>query len=117
MTVQTFQYVQNDRLSNDFESLKSQFTSYQTLRESVGQADKNLSDLLQLRRKLDKKFDDLRQHKHVDENKCPFCNNQFDSFVDLKSSYNNYTAYLTEISSRDSQRLQEVQLSSEAKNH
>ena len=111
MTVQTFQYVQNDRLSNDFESLKSQFTSYQTLRESVGQADKNLSDLLQLRRKLDKKFDDLRQHKHVDENKCPFCNNQFDSFVDLKSSYNNYTAYLTEISSRDSQRLQEVQLS------
>ncbi|MEW4498497.1 AAA family ATPase [Streptococcus oralis] len=111
MTVQTFQYVQNDRLSNDFESLKSQFTSYQTLRESVGQADKNLSDLLQLRRKLDKKFDDLRQHKHVDEKKCPFCNNQFDSFVDLKSSYNNYTAYLTEISSRDSQRLQEVQLS------
>lgn len=111
MTVQTFQYVQNDRLSNDFESLKSQFTGYQTLRESVGQADKNLSDLLQLRRKLDKKFDDLRQHKHVDENKCPFCNNQFDSFVDLKSSYNNYTAYLTEISSRDSQRLQEVQLS------
>ena len=111
MTVQTFQYVQNDRLSNDFESLKSQFTSYQTLRESVGQADKNLSDLLQLRRKLDKKFDDLRQHKHVDENKCPFCNNQFDSFVDLKNSYNNYTAYLTEISSRDSQRLQEVQLS------
>ena len=111
MTVQTFQYVQNDRLSNDFESLKSQFTSYQTLRESVGQADKNLSDLLQLRRKLDKKFDDLRQHKHVDENKCPFCNNQFDSFVDLKSSYNNYTAYLTEISSRDSQRLQEFQLS------
>ena len=111
MTVQTFQYVQNDRLSNDFESLKSQFASYQTLRESVGQADKNLSDLLQLRRKLDKKFDDLRQHKHVDENKCPFCNNQFDSFVHLKSSYNNYTAYLTEISSRDSQRLQEVQLS------
>ena len=111
MTVQTFQYVQNDRLSNDFESLKSQFTSYQTLRESVGQADKNLSDLRQLRRKLGEKFDDLRQYKHVDENKCPFCNNQFDSFVDLKSSYNNYTDYLTEISSRDSQRLQEVQLS------
>ena len=111
MTAQTFQYVQNDRLSNDFESLKVQLTSYQTLRESVGQADKNLSDLRQLRRKLGEKFDELRQHNHVDEDRCPFCNNQFDSFVDLKSSYNNYTAYLTEISSRDSQRLQEVQLS------
>lgn len=111
MTAQTFQYVQNDRLSNDFESLKVQLTSYQTLRESVGQADKNLSDLRQLRRKLREKFDELKQHNHVDEDKCPFCNNQFDSFVDLKSSYNNYTDYLTEISSRDSQRLQEVQLS------
>ena len=111
MTAQTFQYVQNDRLSNDFESLKVQLTSYQTLRESVGQADKNLSDLRQLRRKLGEKFDELRQHNHVDEDRCPFCNNQFDSFVDLKSSYNNYTDYLTEISSRDSQRLQEVQLS------
>ena len=111
MTAQTFQYVQNDRLSNDFESLKVQLTSYQTLRESVGQADKNLSDLRQLRRKLGEKFDELRQHNHVDEDKCPFCNNQFDSFVDLKSSYNNYTDYLTEILSRDSQRLQEVQLS------
>ena len=111
MTVQTFQYVQNDRLSNDFESLKVQLTSYQTVRESVGQADKNISDLRQLRRKFGEKFDELRQHNHVDEDKCPFCNNQFDSFVDLKSSYNNYTDYLTEISSRDSQRLQEVQLS------
>lgn len=111
MTVQTFQYVQNDRLSNDFESLKVQLTSYQTVRESVGQADKNLSDLRQLRRKFGEKFDELRQHNHVDEDKCPFCNNQFDSFVDLKSSYNNYTDYLTEISSRDSQRLQEVQSS------
>lgn len=111
MTVQTFQYIQNDRLSNDFESLKVQLTSYQTVRESVGQADKNLSDLRQLRRKFGEKFDELRQHNHVDEDKCPFCNNQFDSFVDLKSSYNNYTDYLTEISSRDSQRLQEVQLS------
>ena len=111
MTAQTFQYVQNDRLSNDFESLKVQLTSYQTLRESVGQADKNLSDLRQLRRKLGEKFDELRQHNHVDEDRCPFCNNQFDSFVDLKSSYDNYTDYLTEISSRDSQRLQEVQLS------
>ena len=111
MTVQTFQYVQNDRLSNDFESLKVQLTSYQTVRESVGQADKNLSDLRQLRRKFGEKFDELRQHNHVDEDKCPFCNNQFDSFADLKSSYNNYTDYLTEISSRDSQRLQEVQSS------
>lgn len=124
MTAQTFQYVQNDRLSNDFELLKVQLTSYQTLRESVGQADKNLSDLRQLRRKLGEKFNELRQYNHVDEDKCPFCNNQFDSFVDLKSSYNNYTAYLTEISSRDSKRLQEVQLSLkfnnptiEAKNH
>ena len=110
VTLQSFQYVQNDRLSNDFESLKSQFTSYQTLRESVGQADKNLSDLRQLRRKLGEKFDDLRQHKHVDENKCPFCNNQFDSFVDLTDAYSSYATYLSEVSSRESQRLQEVQV-------
>ena len=110
VTLQSFQYVQNDRLSNDFESLKSQFTSYQTLRESVGQADKNLSDLRQLRRKLGEKFDDLRQYKHVDENKCPFCNNQFDSFVDLTDAYSSYATYLSEVSSRESQRLQEVQV-------
>ena len=110
VTLQSFQYVQNDRLSNDFESLKSQFTSYQTLRESVGQADKNLSDLRQLRRKLGEKFDILRQHKHVDENKCPFCNNQFDSFVDLTDAYSSYATYLSEVSSRESQRLQEVQV-------
>lgn len=110
VTLQSFQYVQNDRLSNDFESLKSQFTSYQTLRESVGQADKNLSDLRQLRRKLGEKFNDLRQHKHVDENKCPFCNNQFDSLVDLREAYNSYETYLSKVSSRESQRLQEVQV-------
>ena len=110
VTLQSFQYVQNDRLSNDFESLKSQFTSYQTLRESVGQADKNLSDLRQLRRKLGEKFNDLRQHKHVDENKCPFCNKQFDSLVDLREAYNSYETYLSKVSSRESQRLQEVQV-------
>ncbi len=109
MTVQSFQYDQNDRLSNDFESLKSQFTSYQTLRESVGQADKNLSDLRQLRSDLGNKFNELR-HQHVDENKCPFCSQQFASFNDLKQAYDTYEAYLSEISSRESQRLQEVQL-------
>ena len=109
MTVQSFQYDQNDRLSNDFESLKSQFTSYQTLRESVGQADKNLSDLRQLRSDLGNKFNELR-HQHVNENKCPFCSQQFASFNDLKQAYDTYEAYLSEISSRESQRLQEVQL-------
>ena len=110
VTLHSFQYVQNDRLSNDFESLKSQFTSYQTLRESVGQADKNLGDLQQLRRKLGEKFNDLRQHKHVDENKCPFCNNQFDSLVDLRDAYSSYATYLSEVSSKESHRLQEVQV-------
>ncbi|MFA9413041.1 MULTISPECIES: AAA family ATPase [unclassified Streptococcus] len=110
MTAQSFQYIQNDRLSNDFESLKSQFTRYQTLRESIGQTDKNLSDLQQLRRELGKKFNQLRQHNHVDENGCPFCNTQFASFNDLKRAYDSYGTYLSEISSRDSQRLQEVQL-------
>ena len=110
MTAQSFQYFQDDRLSKDFESLKSQITSYQTLRESVGQVDKTLSDLRQLRRKLDEKFDDLRQHNHVDENKCPFCNTQFDSYNDLTEAYDNYKAYLFEISSRDSQRLQDFRL-------
>ncbi len=110
MAAQSFQYFQDDRLSNYFESLKSRITSYQTLRESVGQVDKSLSDLRQLRRKLDKKFDELRQHNHVDENKCPFCNTQFASYNDLTEAYDNYKAYLFEISSRDSQQLQEVQL-------
>ncbi|EOB33414.1 AAA family ATPase [Streptococcus mitis] len=109
MTVRSFQYDQNDRLSNDFESLKSQFTSYQTLRESVGQVDKNLSDLRQLRSDLSNKFNELR-HQHVDENKCPFCSQQFASFNDLKQAYDTYEAYLSEISSRESQKLQEVQL-------
>lgn len=109
MTAQSFQYFQDERLSKDFESLKSQITSYQTLRESVGQVDKSLSDLRQLRRKLDKKFDDLRQHNHVDENKCPFCNTQFDSFNDLKQAYDSYEAYLSEISSRDSHQLRDTQ--------
>jgi purine NTPase len=110
MAAQSFQYFQYDRLSNYFELLKSRITSYQTLRESVGQVDKSLSDLRQLRRKLDKKFDELRQHNHVDENKCPFCNTQFASYNDLTEAYDNYKAYLFEISSRDGQQLQEVQL-------
>ena len=110
MAAQSFQYFQDDRLSNYFELLKSRITSYQTLRESVGQVDKSLSDLRQLRRKLDKKFDELRQHNHVDENKCPFCNTQFASYNDLTEAYDNYKAYLFEISSRDSQQLQEAQL-------
>lgn len=110
MTAQSFSYVQNDHLSNDFESLKSQFTNYQTLRESVGQTDKNLSDLQQLRKGLGEKFNDLRQHNHVDENECPFCKTQFASFNDLTRAYDSYKIYLSEISSRDSKRLQEAQL-------
>ena len=109
MNVQSFQYVENDRLSSDFESLKFQFTSYQTLREGVGQVDKSLSDLRQLRRDLDGKFDEVR-HQHVDiATNCPFCNSKFQSFEDLKKSYDEYENYLISISSQRSQQLQEVQ--------
>ena len=110
ITAQSFSYFQDDRLSNYFESLKSQIIGYQTLRESVGQVDKNLSDLRQLRRELDEKFEKLRQHNHVDGNKCPFCSTQFDSFDNLTKAYHQYNAYLSEISSRDSQRLQDARL-------
>lgn len=66
MTAYSFQYVQNDNFSNDFELLKSLWTHYQALREGAGEVDKNLSDLRQCRRDLGSKFNELR-HQHVDE--------------------------------------------------
>lgn len=111
MTVQSFQYVENDRLSNDFELLKSQLIHYQSLRDSVSQVDKKLNDLWQSRKELGDKFNELRLHQHVDGNKCPFCKSQFQSFEDLKKSYDDYKNYLNTISSQSSQQLQEVQSS------
>ncbi len=108
MTAQSFQYAQDDILSNDFKLLKDQWIFYQGLRENAGQVDKNLSDLRQRRSDLDGKFNELR-HQYIDENKCPFCNNQFDSFNDLKQAYDSYEAYLSEISSRDSHQLHNAQ--------
>ncbi|HEM6340966.1 TPA: AAA family ATPase [Streptococcus suis] len=110
MTVQSFKYVENDRLANDFKLLKSQIVHYQSLKDSVSQVDKNLSDLRQFRYNLDDKFNELR-HQHVDERKCPFCNSQFQSFEDLTESYHGYEHYLISISSQNSQQLQEVQTS------
>ncbi|NQK94699.1 AAA family ATPase [Streptococcus suis] len=111
MTAQSFGYVQDDSLSNDFELLKQQFEKYQHLRSQANQIDKNLNDLKQLRKNLGNQFNELRQHHHVAENKCPFCDSQFQSFEDLKKSYDNYNAYLTSISSQSSQQLQAIQLS------
>lgn len=108
MTAQSFQCAQDDILSNDFKLLKDQWIFYQGLRENAGQVDKNLSDLRQRRSDLDGKFNELR-HQYIDENKCPFCNNQFDSFNDLKQAYDSYEAYLSEISSRDSHQLHDAQ--------
>ena len=110
MTEQSITYTQNDRLSGDFELLKIQVVKFQSLRNNASQVDKNLSELRQLRSNLGNKFDELR-HRHIDENKCPFCNSQFQTFEELKQAYDSYKNYLTEISSQNSLQLQEVQLS------
>lgn len=109
MTEQSITYTQNDRLSGDFELLKIQVVKFQSLRNNASQVDKNLSELRQLRSNLGNKFDELR-HRHIDENKCPFCNSQFQTFEELKQAYDSYKNYLTEISSQNSLQLQEVQL-------
>ena len=109
MTEQSITYTQNDRLSGDFELLKIQVVKFQSLRNNASQVDKNLSELRQLRSNLGNKFDELR-HQHIDENKCPFCNSQFQTFEELKQAYDSYKNYLTEISSQNSLQLQEVQL-------
>ncbi len=109
MTEQSITYAQNDRLSGDFELLKIQVVKFQSLRNNASQVDKNLSELRQLRSNLGNKFDELR-HRHIDENKCPFCNSQFQTFEELKQAYDSYKNYLTEISSQNSLQLQEVQL-------
>ncbi|MCO4568297.1 Chromosome partition protein Smc [Streptococcus infantarius subsp. infantarius] len=112
MIVQSFDYVQGDSLANDFESLKQQFGQYQNLRGQANQIDKNLSDLKQFRINLANQFNELRQHHHiVEDNKCPFCNSQFQSFKDLEKSYVDYENYLTSISSQSSQNLQVIQSS------
>ena len=112
MTKESFDYFPNDTLSNDFELLKAQFIQYQSLRSQANQTDKNLSDLRQLRSNLKNKLNVLSQHQHeFDDNKCPFCDSQFQSIEDLKKSYDNYNAYLTSISSQSSQQLQAIQLS------
>ena len=110
MTVQAFQYVENDRLANDFKLLQSYFVQYQSLKDSVSQVDKNLSDLRQLRYNLSSKFNEVR-HQHVDEKKCPFCNSQFQSSEDLEKSYADYENYLMSVSSQSSKNLQEIQSS------
>lgn len=110
MTEQSITYTQNDRLSGDFELLKIQVVKFQSLRNNASQVDKNLSELRQLRSNLSNKFDELR-YRHIDENKCPFCNSQFQTFEELKQAYDSYKNYLTEISSQNSLQLQEVQLS------
>lgn len=109
MTEQSIAYTQNDRLSGDFELLKIQVVKFQSLRNNASQVDKNLSELRQLRSNLGNKFDELR-HRHIDENKCPFCNSQFQTFEELKQAYDSYKNYLTEISSQSSLQLQEAQL-------
>ena len=109
MTEQSITYTQNDRLSGDFELLQIQVVKFQSLRNNASQVDKNLSELRQLRSNLDNKFDELR-HRHIDENKCPFCNSQFQTFEELKQAYDSYKNYLTEISSQSSLQLQEAQL-------
>lgn len=109
MTEQSITYTQSDRLSSDFELLKIQVVKFQSLRNNASQVDKNLSELQQLRSNLGNKFDELR-HRHIDENKCPFCNSQFQTFEELKQAYDSYKNYLTEISSQNSLQLQEVQL-------
>ena len=109
MTEQSITYTQNDRLSGDFELLKIQVVKFQSLRNNASQVDKNLSELRQLRSNLGNKFDELR-HRHIDENKCPFCNSQFQTFEELKQAYDSYKNYLTEISSQSSLQLQEAQL-------
>lgn len=110
MTVQAFRYVENDRLANDFKLLQSYFVQYQSLKDSVSQVDKNLSDLRQLRYNLSSKFNEVR-HQHVDEKKCPFCNSQFQSSEDLEKSYADYENYLMSVSSQSSKNLQEIQSS------
>lgn len=109
MTEQSITYTQSDRLSGDFELLKIQVVKFQSLRNNASQVDKSLSELQQLRSNLGNKFDELR-HRHIDENKCPFCNSQFQTFEELKQAYDSYKNYLTEISSQNSLQLQEVQL-------
>ena len=109
MTEQSITYTQNDRLSGDFELLKIQVVKFQSLRNNASQVDKNLSELRQLRSNLGNKFDELR-HRHIDGNKCPFCNSQFQTFEELKQAYYSYKNYLTEISSQNSLQLQEAQL-------
>lgn len=111
MTEQSFVYVQSDSLANDFESLKQQFEQYQNSRIQANQIDKNLSDLNQLRFNLAKGFNELRQHHHVEDNKCPFCNSHFESFENLVKSYRDYEDYLMRISSQSSKNLQKNQLS------
>ena len=95
MTEQSITYTQNDRLSGDFELLKIQVVKFQSLRNNASQVDKNLSELRQLRSNLGNKFDELR-HRHIDGNKCPFCNSQFQTFEELKQAYYSYKNYLTE---------------------
>ena len=109
LTAKSFDYLPKDTLSNDFESLKVQFIKYQTLRSQVNQIDKNLSNLRQHRINLENQFNELHRHNHISDNKCPFCESQFQSFEDLKKSYDNYNAYLMSISSQSSQQLQTVQ--------
>lgn len=113
MNEQCFYYEQNDKLSSYFESLKSQYANYEIQKKSVNQVDRNISELQQLRRDLGNKFYELSSHKHLDDNKCPFCSSQFKSFDDLKTAYDHCEKYLSKILSQGSNSLQKAQSSVE----
>ena len=110
MTEHSIASTQNDSLSDDFKNLRVKVEKFHDLRNNSNLVDKNLSELRQIRRDLDVKFEELR-FQHVDKNKCPFCNSQFQTFEKLKQAYDSYSDYINKISSQNSLQLQEVQSS------
>lgn len=82
--------------------------SYQELKKNTNDAEKNLNNLVQLRNKLEKEFENLSYHGNIERDHCPFCDTHFTSYENLFRAYKKYGDYLTEISSESNQRLQEV---------
>lgn len=109
MSKYIFNYSKEDCLADDFSSIQNKLEEYQKRKESASQIEKELSDLLSLRKNLGNKFYGLSQHKHLSDVNCPFCNSCFESFEKLKKSYDSYQVYLESISSTSSLTLQEIQ--------
>lgn len=88
--------------------IKRLLNTYNELRNNLNTTEKHIEKLKMMRGELKANFDNLANHKHVDSNRCPFCNKIYSTADDLSKSYDYYSEYLTNMLSYHDQSLESI---------